>query len=631
MKNLSRFQSATRNKTFESQDPYRVIRATQLVKEEMRKHLKRMAGGRYFEESLTALQEMLQEQEAAQTDTIKNYFVQQYYNESLDAWLGSAAMAYKRCEDNNMNLNQDIPLTEDDDDDVASFKDQTEKRAANPAKIGSSVELYANPHTDAEMRKLLKSQPLRGMISLILSDIASRAVDDETAILASKADSGEFTVSHKKMIEAYLKDLFSDNPPRKGESERRTINYPGKRKKPEDEFESAIMNIGEEPAEEEMDEGTRAMGVAGRVWADKARHLGQLDRSSKKSYRAKDQPSKADQQGELDALTKEFMARGGKVSRSMREEVPNLAEQGCNHTMEGEHCPVHGMNECGSMYEEIAELRRLSGLGECWDGMMMGDQHDTAGTAHHSAEMSRAKRLEQAIADKANADAEAQTNWVIDQIRSQPTWTAPDLEEPKQQAEEVGFNMSSDHPHADQKQPEANQEQEVDEVILGPNDQPDMTDVAVARFGQGLRKELNKESDEEMDEVSEPGRDPRNRFRSLKKAHNKLGEEGDDSHEHKPDQDGDGVPDWADKKPGRDDQENKPEMEEAREFYEAMREMRRLSGLSEQTSSWNSTAQSDPNNPIDQTVATMRAMSPSQRNAMTDRNSISLLRKLAGL
>jgi hypothetical protein len=426
------------------------------------------------------------------------------------------------------------------------------------------------------------------MISLILADIASRAVDDETAILASKADSGEFTVSHKKMIEAYLKDLFSDNPPRKGESERRTINYPGKRKKPEDEFESAIMNIGEEPAEEEeMDEGTRAMGVAGRVWADKARHLGQLDRSSKKSYREKGQPSKADQRDDLDALTKEFMARGGKVSRSMQEESPDLEEQGCNHTMEGEHCPVHGMNECGSMYEEIAELRRLSGLGECWDGMMMGDHHDTAGVQRHSAEMDRAKRLEQAIADKANSDAEAQTNWVIDQIRAQPTWTAPNLEEPNHEAEEVGSKMSSDHPHADQMQPKASKDQEVDEVILGPNDQPDMTDVAVARFGQGLRKELSKESD--------------------------------DSHEHKPDQDGDGVPDWADKKPNRDDRENKPEMEETREFYEAMRAMRRLSGLSEQT--YSSTSRSDPNNPIDQAVSTMRSMSAGQRNAMTARNA----------
>ena len=726
MKNLSRFQMATRNKTFESQDPYRVIRATQLVKEEMRKHLKRLAGGRYFEESLQSLQEMLQVENAPQADTLKTYFVQQYYNESLDAWLGSAAMAYKRCEDNNMDLDQDIPLTEEDDS-IAS-KDQTDIRAAKPAKIGDTIELYSNPHTDAEMRKLIKSQPLRGMISLILADIASRAVDDETAILASKADAGEFTRGHQMMIKAYMQDLFSDAPTRKGEEERRTINYPSKRKTAEEEYESAIMGLGEEdkeldivpdpsmriphpgdrdrepnyppkrriepsfdtpgapsiplptvgPKDRFREEGPVPMPPTGRPSSapmPPARPK-DLDNEPKDAItgaggNVRYSPSKPGPGKEEDPTMGGAIANTGMrtiqellrlagVGKEMVDEEEMEAGQ-CNHTNEGSMCPVHGMEECGSsmrsaaivvgeqeqvadegnefsgalakakasnqdefevdgkkykVKDAVSEMRRLAGLDECWDGMMMGDEYDTVGAQQHSAEMDRAKRLEKAISDKAHADAEAQTSWVIDQIRAQPVWTPPNLDEPREEEQEVGSHISTDHPHADQKQNDSSDDQEVDEVILGPNDQPDTTDVAVSRFKQGLKKEISKNGDEEMDEVSD--RDPRHRFRSLHKANNKLGEEGD-KHDHKPDQDSDGVPDWADKKPGRDDQENKPEIEESHEFYKAMREMRRLSGLSEQ--SYSSTAPSDPNNPIDQAVATMRAMSPAQRNAITARNA----------
>ena len=689
MKNLSRFQMATRNKTFESQDPYRVIRATQLVKEEMRKHLKRLAGGRYFEESLQSLQEMLHVENAPQSDTLKTYFVQQYYNESLDAWLGSAAMAYKRCEDNNMDLDQDIPLTEEEDDSIAS-KDQTDIRAAKPAKIGDTIELYSNPHTDAEMRKLIKSQPLRGMISLILADIASRAVDDETAILASKADAGEFTRGHQMMIKAYMQDLFSDAPTRKGEEERRTINYPSKRKTAEEEYESVIMGLGEEDPFEE--EGPVPMPPTGRPSSapmPPARPK-DLDNEPKDAItgaggNVRYSPSKPGPGKEEDPTMGGAIANTGMrtiqellrlagIGKEMVDEEEMEAGQ-CNHTNEGSMCPVHGMNECGTgMYEEgqldelspetlgsyinkagssmanaayyvgskgydspesdvdhktigkraagiklatdklmpgigddvdegnefsgalakakasnqdefevdgktykvkdaVSEMRRLAGLDECWDGMMMGDEYDTVGVQQNSAEMDRAKRLEKAISDKEHADAEAQTNWVIDQIRAQPAWTPPNLDEPREEEQEVGSHISSDHPHADQKQHYSSDDQEVDEVILSPGDQPDpVGDAQQAQIGQALspggsidtgvknsvagvsndnmsgpKKEINKEGDEEMDEVSD--RDPRHRFRSLHKANNKLGEEGD----KKPDEDKDGIPDWADKRPNKAD------------------------------------------------------------------------------
>ena len=59
--------------------------------------------------------------------------------------------------------------------------------------------------------------------------------------------------------------------------------------------------------------------------------------------------------------------------------APPVAESGgsCNYTAEGEHCPEHGLMECGSgMYEgeedTISRLRELSGMGE---GEVERDKH----------------------------------------------------------------------------------------------------------------------------------------------------------------------------------------------------------------------------------------------------------------
>jgi hypothetical protein len=333
MKNLSKFGMALRNKTFESEEPMKVVRASKHIKEQIKKNLHRMAGARSFAEGMEGLRSLLATESTDTTEVLKDWFIQSSYDDKLDTWLESATNAIRRCMEQNVDLNEEGDKI--DYSDAILDKDQTAKRAANPAQVGGSLELYANPSKDEEMKALIKSQPMRGMIKIILADIANRATDDEVAVLASRADEGDFTARHKKMIEAYLKDLYSNNPPRK-EPEAKKDLY-GKKKTAEEEFESAIMSIGE--PEEEME----AIGD---------RHKNERFKSLKKVK-----------------------------NRFKEEEVEEEMEAGvCNHTSEGTMCPVHGMEECGSsmssptlvvgeegdreMSEEIKRMLRLAGLNE---------------------------------------------------------------------------------------------------------------------------------------------------------------------------------------------------------------------------------------------------------------------------
>jgi hypothetical protein len=103
MKNLQRFATVTRNKKFESNNPYKVIDATRYVKEELRKHLKRMAGGRFFEESLNAVLTLTKANDHRTSTELKDWFVEKYYNENIDTYLDSAARAYHKYEEHEMS------------------------------------------------------------------------------------------------------------------------------------------------------------------------------------------------------------------------------------------------------------------------------------------------------------------------------------------------------------------------------------------------------------------------------------------------------------------------------------------------------------------------------------------------
>jgi len=57
---------------------------------------------------------------------------------------------------------------------------------------------------------------------------------------------------------------------------------------------------------------------------------------------------------------------GAKLGSATQNAFGEETDGSCNHSAEGEHCPEHGLNECGSMYEgeqdTIARLRELSGM-----------------------------------------------------------------------------------------------------------------------------------------------------------------------------------------------------------------------------------------------------------------------------
>ncbi|NDB57325.1 hypothetical protein EB001_02565, partial [bacterium] len=103
MRNLGRFASATRTRTFEAAEANNVIRAAQTVKENLKRHLNRLSNNsRSFNESLEALAEFLGEQVNDVTE-VKAWFTQQTYNENLDNYLASAAGAYKKLRENTLN------------------------------------------------------------------------------------------------------------------------------------------------------------------------------------------------------------------------------------------------------------------------------------------------------------------------------------------------------------------------------------------------------------------------------------------------------------------------------------------------------------------------------------------------
>jgi hypothetical protein len=573
MKNLSRFGSALRNKTFESEEPMKVVRASKLIKEQIKRNLQRMQGHRNFEEGLAGLRGLFSADSQDKTEVLKDWFIQKTYNESLDVWLESATNALRRAMEQNLDLNTDLHEEEDkmDYSDAILDKDQTDKRAANPAQIGDHLELYADDDKDREMYHLIKTQPMRGMVRLILADIASRAVDDEVAILASRADAGDFTSKHKKMIEVYLKDMFGGHPPRVHPEAKKDLY--GKKKTAEEEFESAIMGIGEEDfeeaignkhkkerfksikkvknrfKEEEMEEDAVPTPPSRPVPTpparpkdddedDEARELGKTgmktvqERSMSRAAKGHEKYGKegmqalaaAGQDGASEEEMDKIRDRYNKYDESMMED--DMEAGTCNESPAGTMCPVHGMEECsGSMMsmeedemnESIRELQRLAGLlneqdttsypssapdhsnpiQQALDAMnAMSPAARNAQTARNAAAerefynnnphlkgdedsmqklrdagqlnfnpgtlsktfddpvdqaaADRAARLQKAMKEKHDQDAEAHTNWMIDQIKSKPAWTPP-----KEGEMPWPTNKSQTQPQQDQSQPQA--------------------------------------------------------------------------------------------------------------------------------------------------------------------------------
>jgi len=261
MRNLSRFTSVTRNRTFESSEAGDVITAAQQMKESIRRHISRLTNNsRSFAESLEALNDLISEQ-SEDLGEVKGWFTQQTYNENLDNYLASAAGAYKKLKEGTMNR-------------VNEAAGSVEKKIMDP---NYKLVLKADSGLDKLMisRKYTSSTAL---LTAVLGDIANRMIGkdgDDIANFASlmgdlvssegeafgQRSEPEYNKDKKLSIllaQKYMKDLaeLNKNPeyakivrkePNARPSDMRKAKSAG------DEFEESIMGLGEGPMSAEPD------------------------------------------------------------------------------------------------------------------------------------------------------------------------------------------------------------------------------------------------------------------------------------------------------------------------------------------------------------------------------------------
>ena len=282
MRNLGRFTSATRTKTFESEQANQVITAAQQMKESIRGHLMRLTNNsRSFTESLEALSQLLPESEQDITE-LKGWFTTQAYNENLDNYLGSAAGAY-----NKLRENAHMAITETNAD--------VKKKILDP---NFRLVLKKDPAMD-KLMSTRKYTDSKALLSAILGDIANRCIDpacDDVANFASLmgdlvSSEGEAfgtrpdeSYNHDKKLalmlaHKYMKDLKQvESDPAQAEQLRRDPQARAKMsdrkgKTPGDEFEEAVMGMGEDDPVHEAtsnagDSEQGAMGSDDEDWRD---------------------------------------------------------------------------------------------------------------------------------------------------------------------------------------------------------------------------------------------------------------------------------------------------------------------------------------------------------------------------
>jgi hypothetical protein len=169
MRNLMRFQSATRTRTFENENSGRVIEASKVVKENIRVHLRRLLNNRRFDESMGALAGMMGISVAE--NNIRDWFVEQNYSDKLDEVMGSAAWAWQTFQEQKMTT-----LRENADMVMSKLKDPDFK-----------IILRKDPGADS-MLASGKFADARALLSAIMGDIADRLITpdaDEIANFAS--------------------------------------------------------------------------------------------------------------------------------------------------------------------------------------------------------------------------------------------------------------------------------------------------------------------------------------------------------------------------------------------------------------------------------------------------------------
>ena len=268
MRNLSRFATSTRNKTFEAAEAGEVITAAQQMKENIRSHLMRLSNNsRNFAESLEQLTQLLPESDHDITE-LKGWFTTQTYNETLDNYLGSAAGAYKRLKENTMSG-------------IDEASGDVKTKVLDP---NFKLVLKADPAMD----KLMTSRKYtdnKALLSAVLGDISNRCIakdGDDVANFASlmgdlissegeafgQRPDPEYAGDKKLAImlaQKYMKDLAAmrSDPEYasqvRQDPDARALMKDRKGKSAGDEFEEAIMGMGEEEVDD-MDEVIMAPG-----------------------------------------------------------------------------------------------------------------------------------------------------------------------------------------------------------------------------------------------------------------------------------------------------------------------------------------------------------------------------------
>jgi len=252
MKNLSRFTSVTRTRTFEAAEATAVITAAQQMKESIKRHLNRLTNNsRSFSESLEALSDLISEN-TEDLSEVKGWFTQQTYNENLDNYLASAAGAYRKLKENAT---------------IDEAAGAVEKKIMDP-----NFKLVLKK--DAGLDKLMSSRKYTdttALLTTILGDIANRLItqdgDDVANFAALMGDlissEGEAFgqkrepeyIKDKKLAivlaQKYMKDLnaIRDNPEYEAEVRQDPISrktMKGPVSDEADDFEESIMRIGEE-------------------------------------------------------------------------------------------------------------------------------------------------------------------------------------------------------------------------------------------------------------------------------------------------------------------------------------------------------------------------------------------------
>ena len=250
MTNLRRFASATRRKTFESEDANQIIEAAQSIKESIKRSLFRLANNSRFDENIEDLNKLLAEQD--DVEDIKPYFMQSTYNENLDNWLGSAAKAFKQYKGNIMeNLRESagtvaqklsnpqwklVLKDEPAEDRIIASSKYTDGRALLRRILGTIADRASMDDSDiANWASQIGQDMEMGAASQEDMQIALHLAKRYQTDLAMMAKSPEYEKEVRVPAFGQKKDLY------------------GKVKGEEEEFESYVHGIGE-GGNEEMEE-----------------------------------------------------------------------------------------------------------------------------------------------------------------------------------------------------------------------------------------------------------------------------------------------------------------------------------------------------------------------------------------